>query len=72
MTLATVYYAGSLKEFLEMEDDTVVNVTDTAPEKFEVLVKCHPRSSDLTATVDGSYTATWGTLNRYPLERRIN
>lgn len=72
MTLATVYYSGSLKEYLEIDNDSIVKVTDSPPEKFEVLVKCHPKLSDLTKNDDGSYSTTWGTLHKYPTESRIN
>lgn len=72
MTQATVYYSGSLKDYLEIQDESVVIVTDTPPEKFEVLVKCHPHLDDLTENDDGSYSAKWEVLNKYPIEKRIN
>jgi hypothetical protein len=72
MALTTVYYSGTLKEYLKIQSDSLVTVTDSPPEKFEVLVKCHPNMSDLTPNDDGSYSVTWGTLHKYPTESKID
>ncbi len=70
--LATVYYSGTLKDYLSIQDDSIVQVSDSPPEKFEVLVKCHPKYEDLSEVQEGVYTATWKILNKYPMERNVN